>query len=88
MPLELSNRLFGTCMEIIERQENINFFNGLENLSIIHISDIHLWYSTIVLKKLENLIAVNNPDLIVLTGDYYDLPKGAYNFRKIFMQRF
>ncbi|MEY2917342.1 MAG: hypothetical protein RIS73_1056, partial [Bacteroidota bacterium] len=59
----------------------INFYGGLENLSIIHISDIHLWYSTRVLKKLEAIITINNPDLIVLTGDYYDLPKGAYNFR-------
>jgi hypothetical protein len=69
-------------MEIIERHEKINFFDGLEKLSIFHISDIHLWYSTSILKKIEAIIALNNPDLIVLTGDYYDIPKGAYNFRE------
>ncbi len=69
-------------MEIVERQEKINFFGGLENLSIIHISDIHLWYSVSILKRIETIITNNNPNLIVLTGDYYDLPIGAYNFRE------
>jgi uncharacterized protein len=69
-------------MEIIERQEKINFFGGNENLSIIHISDIHLWYSTSLLKKIKATIISNNPDLIILTGDYYDIPNGAYNFRE------
>jgi uncharacterized protein len=73
-------------MEIVERQENINFFGGLENLSIIHISDIHLRYSTTVLAKLEDTITRHNPDLILLTGDYYDLPRGAYSFRKFLIK--
>ena len=69
-------------MRIAERQENINLFSGHENLSIIHISDIHLWYSTRVLQNLEAIITKHKPDLIALTGDYYDLPKGAYHFRE------
>ncbi len=69
-------------MEIAERHETVNVFGGLENLSIIHISDIHLWYSTRILTKLEALITIHNPGLILLTGDYYDLPKGAHNFRE------
>lgn len=69
-------------MEVVVRQETISFYGGLENLSIIHISDIHLWYSTRVLQKLQTLITLNSPDLIILTGDYYDLPKGASNFRE------
>lgn len=69
-------------MEIVERQEKINFFGGNENLSIFHISDIHLWYSTGILKKIKAAINSNNPDLIILTGDYYDTPKGATNFRE------
>lgn len=82
MYFKLSHRLFCPCMEIVERQENINFFGGYENLSLMHISDIHLWYSTSILRDLETIITTNNPDLIILTGDYYDLPIGAYNFRK------
>ena len=69
-------------MEIVSRQEYINLFGALENLSIIHISDIHLWHSTNILKKLEIIIRTNDPDLLILTGDYYDLPKGARNFRE------
>jgi predicted MPP superfamily phosphohydrolase len=69
-------------MEIKIRQEKINLFGGIENLSIFHISDIHLWFSTDILNKIETKITLKNPDLIILTGDYYDLPKGAYNFRK------
>lgn len=81
MSFELSNRLFSPRMEIVVRQEKISFFSGNENLSIIHISDIHLWYSTSILTKIKTIITSNNPDLILLTGDYYDTPKGAYNFR-------
>lgn len=69
-------------MEAIDRLEQINFYNGSENLKIIHLSDIHLWYSTRILKTIESNIVNNNPDLIILTGDYYDIPKGAYNFRE------
>ena len=69
-------------MEIVERQEKIHFFGGNENLSILHISDIHLWYATSVLIRIESIITANNPELIILTGDYYDIPRGAYNFRK------
>lgn len=73
--------MFGTNMKIIERYEHIDFHNGLENLTIVHISDVHLWYATSILKELEIIILKNNPDLVILTGDYYDLPKGAHNFR-------
>jgi len=68
-------------MEIVERQEKVHFFGGRESMSMLHISDIHLWYSTNILRKIEASIVSNNPDLIVLTGDYYDLPIGARNFR-------
>lgn len=68
-------------MEIVKRNEKLNLFDGKENLSIFHISDIHLRYATVKLEKIESIIVLNKPDLIILTGDYYDLPKGAYNFR-------
>ena len=68
-------------MAVIERKEDLNFFNGHEDCSIIHLSDIHLWYSTKILNRIKETLSLNNPDLIILTGDYYDLPIGAYNFR-------
>jgi predicted MPP superfamily phosphohydrolase len=69
-------------MVITERQENVNLFDGNEQLSIIHLSDIHLWYSVTILERLETMLVKYNPALVALTGDYYDLPKGAYNFRE------
>jgi hypothetical protein len=73
-------------MEIAIRQEKINLYDGIENLSFFHISDIHLWYSKNILSKIENLIRLHNPDLLILTGDYYDLPKGAYNFKEFLVK--
>jgi predicted MPP superfamily phosphohydrolase len=67
-------------MAITLRSEHIHFFGGLEELSLLHISDIHLWYSVKILGELEAIISRENADLIILTGDYYDLPTGAYNF--------
>ena len=68
-------------MEIVLRKEKVNFFNGKENLLIFHISDLHLRYSVVKLNKIESLIVLNRPNLIIFTGDYFDIPKGAYNFR-------
>lgn len=73
-------------MEVSERHEKVDFFAGEEQLQVFHISDIHLWFSTKVLENLEASIIKNNPDLIVMTGDYYDLPKGAKLFR-MFLQK-
>jgi predicted MPP superfamily phosphohydrolase len=73
-------------MLITERYETVNLFNGLENLSLLHISDVHVWFSKKILEKLESLVLKNNPDLIILTGDYYDLPKGARLFREFLLK--
>jgi uncharacterized protein len=67
---------------ITERHEKVNLVGGHEKLTLIHISDIHLWHSVAILERLEALIIRNDPSLVILTGDYYDLPKGAYNFRE------
>lgn len=69
-------------MNISERREYINLYKKNEDLSILQISDIHLWFSVKILTKLKKIIEQNNPDLVILTGDYYDIPRGAYNFRE------
>ncbi len=68
-------------MEIVQREEIIDYFGGHEHLTMLHISDIHLWFSTGILERLELLIKLNDPDLVAFTGDYYDFPVGARNFR-------
>ena len=35
---------------------------------------------------METIFTKQNPDLIALTGDYYDLPKGASNFREFLIR--
>ncbi|HYC85716.1 MAG TPA: metallophosphoesterase [Chryseosolibacter sp.] len=52
---------------------------------MFQISDIHLWYSTRVLTALRSIVAETDPDIIVLTGDYYDIPAGARNFREFLL---
>lgn len=68
-------------MAITERHETITLCNGNENLSIFHLSDIHLRWSTAKLRRIKAKIDAAKPDLIAATGDYYDIPRGAINFR-------
>jgi predicted MPP superfamily phosphohydrolase len=68
-------------MPIQLREETLDFYRGREALTILHISDIHLWFSVGILKKLKTIIFQNNPELLVFTGDYFDTPRGAYLFR-------
>jgi uncharacterized protein len=63
------------------REERVELFKGQEKLRLLHISDIHVWFSGRVLNELKDIIVEADPELIVLTGDYYDTPKGARLFR-------
>lgn len=73
-------------MGIDIREETIELFDGEESITFLHISDIHLWFSTKVLKELREIILIQKPELIVLTGDYYDLPQGAESFRQFLIE--
>lgn len=68
-------------MPIQLRQEILDFHNGREALTVLHFSDIHIWFSTDMLEKLKAIILENDPELLLFTGDYFDTPKGAYLFR-------
>lgn len=68
-------------MKISERIEKINLFKNEEHLEIIHLSDIHLWFSNKILKALKIIINNNKPELVIFTGDYFDIPKGAHLFK-------
>lgn len=78
--------MFWNNHHITERQEQVTLWGEGDGLSVLHLSDIHLWYNTGILTALEQLIEKHKPDILLLTGDYYDLPKGAHNFRS-FLQR-
>jgi uncharacterized protein len=68
-------------MTIQLRKETVDFHKGQEALTILHFSDIHLWFSTGILEKLTTIIFQTNPELLIFTGDYFDIPRGAYLFR-------
>lgn len=68
-------------MPIQIREETLDLYNGDEAFAMLHISDIHVWFSMGILEKLKAIIFKTNPELVVFTGDYFDFPKGAYLFR-------
>jgi uncharacterized protein len=70
-------------MTIKTRDERVHLFNGQEKLRLLHISDVHVWFSRRILDELKRIIFNVNPDLIVLTGDYYDTPRGANLFKDL-----
>lgn len=72
-------------MKITERIENIDLFNGQDAFLIMQLTDFHLWFSISLLSELKFIIDKIKPDLIFLTGDYFDIPKGAKNF-KLFVE--
>ena len=73
-------------MKISERIEQLELLGGQENLRLLHLSDLHLWFSTRLLQQLSDIISRRDPELILMTGDYYDLPQGARNFRRFLLQ--
>lgn len=68
-------------MRIRTRDEKVQLFNGEEDLRLLHISDVHVWFSRRILDELKKVIFKAAPDLIILTGDYYDTPAGAHLFK-------
>jgi predicted MPP superfamily phosphohydrolase len=73
--------MFQGNRHIVVREEVLDLNGGGEALTVLHISDIHTWFSTRVLEKLKAIISQNNPQLLLLTGDYFDFPRGALLFR-------
>jgi predicted MPP superfamily phosphohydrolase len=68
-------------MPIQLREEYLDFYKGEEAITLLHLSDIHIWCSNKKLERLKALILKANPDLLIFTGDYFDIPRGARLFR-------
>jgi hypothetical protein len=73
-------------MAILVREETIDLHKGLEALTLLHISDIHIWFSGKILDELKAIIYQSKSDLLIFTGDYYDTPKGASIFREFIIE--
>jgi predicted MPP superfamily phosphohydrolase len=68
-------------MQIVIRSEEINLFNSSNPLSMVHLSDMHIAFFSSRLLKIRNMIDEINPEIIVMTGDYFDTPIGANYIR-------
>lgn len=62
------------------REEELELWKGAEGFTILHLSDIHIWISKRLLENIKAAIIQQDPDLLVLTGDYYDTLSGARLF--------
>jgi len=66
--------------------EKIKFSKSSKGLRIIQISDIHMKYLRVAAEKVKNIIASENPDLIIITGDYIDAPHQVKDFLRFLDQ--
>lgn len=64
-------------MAITIRNEIVELFDGNESVSIMHLSDMHVWFSSTMLEELATIVDANPPHMILMTGDYFDLAIGA-----------
>ncbi|MFA6308739.1 MAG: metallophosphoesterase [Clostridia bacterium] len=58
----------------------VSFSSGKSGLKILHISDIHIKYMNVSVKKIQRVIKFENPDLILLSGDYINSAKNTVSF--------
>lgn len=63
--------MFGKS-RIQARKEDLNLHEGKEQLITVHLSDLHLPFSNKRLPQVIRLVEEIDPELIFLTGDYFD----------------
>lgn len=71
--------------KLLERKESLCLMGGRESFRMLHLSDLHIKYSTRRLAWLLQLAERGRPDLVVMTGDYFDLPAGARHVRNFLL---
>lgn len=60
--------------------ERVRFTKSNRGLKIIQLSDIHMRFLKIPFQKVRNIIQSENPDIIIITGDYIDTPRQVKDF--------
>ncbi len=60
--------------------KRIRFSKENACLKVLHLSDIHIPFLRVSVERVKKLISRENPDLILLTGDYIIKPSQAYSF--------
>lgn len=64
-------------MKIAIRRERLVWKGNGEVLKLLHVSDLHVKWSARRLEMVEEAAASERPDVVVMTGDYSDTPRGA-----------
>lgn len=62
------------------REEKVNIMGNKSPIRICQLSDLHFWFNDSKANEILKTVIDLNPEVIVLTGDYYDFRKG----KKIF----
>lgn len=59
---------------------HINFSASPDGLKLLHISDVHVNFLSIKNYKIRNQVHKQNPDIILLSGDYIEKPANKKKF--------
>jgi predicted MPP superfamily phosphohydrolase len=64
------------------KTERLDFDKSGTGLKIVHITDLHVYLSRVSAARLRTAIAAENPDLLLISGDYIDKPSHIEDFLK------
>lgn len=62
------------------REEIVQILGNKSPIRICHLSDLHFWFNDSKANEILKTVIDLNPEVIVLTGDYYDFQKGKNIF--------
>lgn len=60
--------------------DHINFCNDRKGIRILQLSDLHINMLAVEVKRVRKVVKAENPDVIILTGDYINEPVHASYF--------
>jgi predicted MPP superfamily phosphohydrolase len=60
--------------------EKLDFSRDGNGLKIVHLSDLHIYLARVSAARVRKVIKAENPDIILISGDYIDKPLHASQF--------
>jgi predicted MPP superfamily phosphohydrolase len=60
--------------------ERLDFSGSGKGLKIIHLTDLHIYMTGVPANRLRKVVKEENPDLILISGDYINSPLQAADF--------
>jgi predicted MPP superfamily phosphohydrolase len=62
--------------------ERVNFSKNGTGLKIMHLTDLHVYLSRVSAGRIRKTVIAENPDIILISGDYIDKPLHIPHFLK------